>query len=58
MQEITKGSNPSVTPEFLSGGGEMGERIRNYDWSATSLGPIETWPKSLRTCIRINLERY
>lgn len=44
-----------VVPDFLSGGGEMGERIRTYDWSKTSLGPIENWPRSLRTCIRIML---
>lgn len=45
----------SVVPEFLSGGGEMGQRIREYDWSSTSLGPVDTWPQSLRTCIRIML---
>ncbi|MEI9922006.1 MAG: ATP-binding protein [Bacteroidota bacterium] len=42
-------------PEFLSGGGEMGQRIRDYDWSKTSLGPVEKWPQSLKTCIRIML---
>lgn len=42
-------------PEFLTGGGEMGQRIRDYDWSATPLGPIDQWPQSLRTCIRIML---
>jgi hypothetical protein len=45
----------SVVPEFLSGGGEMGERIREFDWSATPLGPLHTWPQSLRTCMRIML---
>ena len=45
----------SVVPEFLSGGGEMGQRIREYDWSQTPLGPVDTWPHSLRTCIRIML---
>src|SRR5688572_13016702 len=45
----------TTVPEFLSGGGEMGQRIRAYDWSKTSLGPVETWPQSLRTCIRIML---
>jgi PAS domain S-box-containing protein len=50
------GTNKSSSfPEFLSGGGEMGQRIRDYDWSSTSLGPVETWPQSLRTCIRIML---
>ncbi|HEY0744821.1 MAG TPA: ATP-binding protein [Chryseosolibacter sp.] len=43
------------TTEFLTGGGEMGERIRNFDWSATALGPVETWPRSLRTCVQIML---
>jgi PAS domain S-box-containing protein len=42
-------------PEFLTGGGEMGQRIRDYDWAASPLGPVETWPQSLRTCVRIML---
>jgi len=42
-------------PEFLSGGGELGERIRSLDWSETPLGPASSWPQSLRTCIRIML---
>ncbi|HYE56050.1 MAG TPA: hypothetical protein VD996_14470, partial [Chitinophagaceae bacterium] len=55
MASDTLVHHPSVTPEFLAGGGEMGELIRNYDWSKTPLGPTETWPQSLRTCIRIML---
>jgi PAS domain S-box-containing protein len=43
------------TLDFLSGGGEMGERIRNFDWSRTPLGPPETWEQSLRTVVRIML---
>jgi hypothetical protein len=41
--------------DFLVGGGEMGELIRSHDWSGTSLGPSETWPQSLRTCVSILL---
>jgi PAS domain S-box-containing protein len=41
--------------EFLAGGGEMGERIRNFDWSKTSLGNPEQWPQELKTCVRIML---
>lgn len=41
--------------EFLQGGGEMGQRIREFDWAATALGPVQLWPQSLRTCIRIML---
>ncbi len=45
--------------EFLSGGGEMGERMRALDWSATPLGPAELWPQSLKTIIRVMLDsRY
>jgi signal transduction histidine kinase len=40
---------------FLAGGGEMGEPIRSLDWSATPLGPIDTWPQSLLTAISMML---
>jgi len=49
--ELTK----TAIPEFLTGGGEMGEFIRSRDWSETALGSVETWPQSLKTCIRIIL---
>lgn len=55
MKSPTVQEKTDVVPEFLSGGGEMGHRIREFDWSATSLGPVHTWPQSLRTCIRIML---
>ena len=53
------GDGSTQIPEFLSGGGEMGALMRAHDWSATPLGPPETWPQSLRTVIRILLtSRY
>ena len=33
----------------------MAERIRAHDWSATPLGPIESWPQSLRTAVDLVL---
>src|SRR5262249_54615383 len=39
----------------LAGGGEMGERIRTFDWSCTPLGPIRGWPPSLREAVSICL---
>jgi PAS domain S-box-containing protein len=45
----------SSSPDFLAGGGEMGDRIRAFDWSATPLGPIATWPQSLRSAVSILL---
>ncbi|WP_326523613.1 PAS domain-containing protein [Sphingomonas sp.] len=40
---------------FLDHGGEMGRRIRDHDWAATPLGPLETWPAALRTALGICL---
>ncbi len=40
---------------FLSRGGELGERIRSFDWGSTSLGTPDQWPHSLRTIVRIML---
>ncbi len=36
---------------FLTGGGEMGERTRQYDWTATTIGPPGQWPKGLRSTV-------
>ena len=46
---------PRPSTDFLTGGGEMGERIRAKDWSGTPLGPVESWPQSLKTVVRIML---
>ena len=40
---------------FHSGGGELGELIRNFNWAATPLGSPDTWPQSLRMALRIML---
>ncbi len=40
---------------WLTGGGEMGERIRAFDWAATPLGPAASWPQSLRSAVSILL---
>jgi len=42
-------------PNFLQGGGEMGRRMRAFDWAAHPLGPPEAWPRSLKTVIQIIL---
>jgi signal transduction histidine kinase len=41
---------------FLAGGGEMGRLIAAMDWSKTPLGPIASWPQSLRTAVSLCLE--
>ena len=40
---------------FLTGGGDMGARIRAYDWAATSFGAPACWPVALRTALGICL---
>ncbi|HYQ84886.1 MAG TPA: histidine kinase dimerization/phospho-acceptor domain-containing protein, partial [Rubrobacter sp.] len=46
---------PKAGADFLDGGGEMGERMREADWSRSPLGPVEQWPRSLKTAVRIML---
>ena len=41
---------------FLEHGGEMGARIRAFDWMATPLGPPQAWPQALRSVVRIMLD--
>jgi two-component system sensor histidine kinase VicK len=41
--------------QYLQGGGEMGERIRSFNWSKTALGPPDGWSQSLLTTISIIL---
>ena len=39
----------------LAGGGELGALMRAFDWSKTPLGPVETWPQSLRSLLSMLL---
>ncbi|HEY0412398.1 MAG TPA: PAS domain-containing protein [Allosphingosinicella sp.] len=48
-------TDPRHDPTFLADGGEMGERIRRYDWKATPLGPPDAWPQALKTAVGILL---
>jgi signal transduction histidine kinase len=41
--------------DWLTSSGAMGEVIRNLDWSRTALGPIDSWPQSLRTTVSLCL---
>ena len=41
--------------DLFSGGGGMGDLMRSTDWSRTRLGPVERWPKSLRTMLGVIL---
>jgi len=53
---LRKTSPPSaVSNDWLAGNGEMAERIRQFDWSKTPLGPATGWSAALRTTIGLML---
>src|SRR5260370_42410945 len=37
--------------ECLAGGGEMGALMRSLDWYKPPLGPVSSWPQSLRPSV-------
>ncbi len=47
--------NTELALEYLSGGGEMGARMRALDWSHTPVGPMKDWPQSLRSAVSMLL---
>ncbi|HEX4738529.1 MAG TPA: PAS domain-containing protein [Allosphingosinicella sp.] len=55
MSSLPEPDNSADNLAFLADGGEMGERIRALDWSASPLGPPENWPQALKTGVEILL---
>lgn len=55
MPTVRKLATLSPTMPAIRGSVEMVARINAFDWAATSLGPIERWPQSLRTALSILL---
>ncbi len=45
----------SEADRLFAGDSDMARRMRQFDWSATSIGPSSRWPQSLRTAVRIML---
>src|SRR5437764_782522 len=43
----------TVETAVLAGGNEMGELMRAYDWASSPLGPVHSWPQSLRAALSI-----
>jgi signal transduction histidine kinase len=46
----------NLIESVFAGNSEMAAHMRALDWSTTPLGPVEQWPQSLRTCVRIVLD--
>ncbi|MEN0106153.1 MAG: hybrid sensor histidine kinase/response regulator, partial [Pseudomonas sp.] len=41
--------------QWLTGDEQVVQRIRAYDWAASPLGPIDTWPDVLKTTVALSL---
>jgi len=53
---LEESSSPtSSLANRIIGSGEMADRVRAYDWSATPLGPIACWSKELVTIVNLTL---
>jgi len=55
MTELAASQQLASPPVFLAGGGELGQRMRDYDWSTSPLGSPVEWPSRLKTAVRIML---
>lgn len=53
MNPLRPASDPETFESYLRSQGWIGEAILAKDWSATSLGPISSWPLSLQSTIRL-----
>jgi PAS domain S-box-containing protein len=49
MPKRPEGSTNNLA--FLAGGGEMGARMRAFDWTSTPLGPAAEWPGALKAAV-------
>ncbi len=45
----------SSAPDWLAGGGTLSRLIHEHDWCKTPLGPVESWPRSLKTSVNLIL---
>jgi signal transduction histidine kinase len=50
--ESQRSHEESAAELVFRGPGEMRALGRDFDWASTSLGPVEDWPRSLRTIVK------
>ena len=55
LDALSEKEAPANTFPFLADGGEMGARMRAFDWSGSDVGTPDTWPQPLRTAVRLLL---
>jgi signal transduction histidine kinase/ActR/RegA family two-component response regulator len=49
---VVRGSGSAPDAALFADGGEAGRLMAAYDWSATPLGPVSSWPAALRHAVR------
>ncbi len=52
---LTQTHSPADPMDCLAGGGEMGEMMRQTDWSRTPVGPVSGWSQPFRTMVGLVL---
>ncbi len=58
-QPSTPATHDQAHASWLKGGGEMGRRVREFDWASHPLGSPPQWPQSLKTTVSLLLNsRY
>lgn len=58
-QEPVTAQDERFADELFDGGGASGALMSELDWAGTPVGPVEQWPQSLRSAVRILLSsRY
>lgn len=55
MSDFPREGKHLETQGILAGDSEMARRMRALDWSKTPLGPVESWPQSLKSALSICL---
>ncbi len=50
---MTDTARAAAPLQIIPGSGELADRIRAFDWASTPLGPIGSWPQSLRSAVNL-----
>lgn len=51
MPEPSAADSATLASPFLRGGGDIAARIAAFEWSRTSMGPIESWPQHVTATV-------
>ena len=51
MEHPLRASQGAERRPWPAGDGEMATSIRDFDWTTTPIGPIASWPASLRVLV-------